>query len=342
MVQGGIGPEPTSPGKCVLASARAPGGDNVSGPLLVIANPRSRSGRTGRSWPEIERQLRDSLGDLEVVFTERPRHATVLAREASERGVKTIVVGGGDGTISEVVSGVLSSSAPEEVSIGLLPLGSGGDLLRTVGVPGGLAAACDVITQGRVRQVDAGRVRYVDRTGQRSEGWFVNEASMGLSADVAQQVDHMPKRLGGEVAFAAGAVRSIARLRPSRVRVVADGKRVHEGETTLVAIANGRCFGGGMKIAPLAEVDDGQFDVVVGPAFPRWALVGNLLPRLYSGRHLSHPRIDCHRASRVEIEPLGDAEPAPVEADGEWLGTLPLEVTLVPGALRVWAPEGCR
>lgn len=309
------------------------------GPPLVIANPQSRGGRTGRGWPEIERRLRASLGSVDVVLTQGPRHATALAREAAEGGVRTILVGGGDGTVSEVASGVLSSGLTDDVTIGLLPLGSGGDLMRTLAVPRSLEAACTVIERGNIRRIDAGQIRYVDRTGQHAEGWFVNEASVGLSADVAQHVDRMPKRLGGEIAFAIGAVRSIVSLQSSQTRVIVDGKRVYEGSTTLIAASNGCYFGGGMKIAPGAGIDDGWFDIVVGPAFPRLALVARWLPRLYAGRHLAHPEIDCHRGHRVEVEPLGESEPAPVEADGEWLGTLPVKIKIVPGALRVLTPR---
>ena len=309
---------------------------------LVIANPQSRSGRTGRTWPETERRLRAVLGAVDVVLTERPGHAASLARQAAERGVRTILAGGGDGTVSEVAAGVLSSGFAADVAIGLLPLGSGGDLMRSLEIPRSLAGACEVIARGRIRRIDAGRVRHLDRSGQRTEGWFVNEASIGVSADVVQQVARMSKRFGGEVAFAAGAVRSIARLQPALTRVTVDGKQVYEGETTLVAACNGRCFGGGMQIAPDARLDDGWLDVVVGPAFPRLALVARLLPRLYAGTHLDHPDIDCHRGRSVEIEPLGDGAPAPVEADGEWLGRLPLKVDVVPGALRVLAPEPAR
>ena len=306
---------------------------------LVIANPQSRSGRTGRTWPETERQLRAALGDIDVVVTERPGHATSLAREAAERGVHTILAGGGDGTISEVSAGVLSSGCAEDVAVGLLPLGSGGDLMRSLGVPRSIGGACEVIARGDTCRIDAGRLQYLDRSGQRTEGWFVNEASIGVSADVVQQVSGMSKRFGGEVAFAAGAVRAITRLQPARTRVTVDGKRVYEGATTLVAACNGRCFGGGMQIAPGARVDDGWLDVVVGPAFPRLSLIARLLPRLYAGTHLDHPDIDCHRGRSVEIQPLGDEPPAPVEADGEWLGRLPLKVEIVPGALRVLAPS---
>lgn len=305
---------------------------------LLIVNPASRGGRTGREWPSIAARLGDRLGEVEVVRTAARRDATRIAREAAERGVSRIVAAGGDGTFSEVAAGVLASDCSDRVCLGLLPLGSGGDLPRTLGIPRDLDAALRVIDDGRVRAIDVGRVECVDWSGRRRAGWFVNEASVGLSADVARHVDRMPRQLGGEVAFALGAARTILEHRAAATCLRIDDKRVHEGATTLIAISNGRYFGGGMRIAPAASLDDGRLDVVVGPAFSRTRLLFDLLPRLYRGAHVSDPRIDVHRARRIELEPLGDAQPASVEADGELLGTLPALFEIEPGALRVLAP----
>jgi len=312
---------------------------SVSDLPFVIVNPASGSGRTGREWPSIEAGLREVVGDLDVVATTGPRDATRLASDAAARGVGVVIAAGGDGTFSEVAAGVLASGRGSDTRLGLLPLGSGGDLPRTLGIPRSLEAAFAILEAGRTRRVDAGRVECVDRTGRRSVGWFVNEASIGLSADVVAHVHSATKRLGGEVAFAIGAVRTIVRFRAARMLLRIDGKQVHEGATTLVTISNGQFFGGGMQVAPDAVIDDGLFDVVVAPAFSKPLLLGSLLPRIYTGAHLKHPGIDVHRGKRIELEPLDDTEPARVEADGELLGTLPACFEIVPGALRVLAPD---
>jgi len=307
--------------------------------VLVIVNPNSRSGRTGRKWGSLEGRVRSALGEADVVATRAPRDATALAATAAKRGVETIISAGGDGTFSEVAAGVLDSGCADRVKLGLLPLGSGGDLPRTLGIPRSLDAALEVITGGAVRSIDAGRLEYVDRQGEHRSGWFVNEASIGLSADVAIHVERMPKQLGGKVAFALGAARTILGHRPSETCIRVDDKRVHEGGICLVALSNGRYFGGGMKIAPAAEIDDGSLDVVVGPAFSRTRLLFDLLPRLYRGTHVSDPRIEIHRGQLIEAEPVGDAQPAAVEADGELLGTLPARFEIRPRALRVIVPS---
>lgn len=312
-------------------------------PFLAIVNPYSGSGRASRRWPALEGQLRRALaprGELDVAFTEAPRHATQLAREAIERGVRTVISAGGDGTLSEVVAGVLESGAAAQTDLGLIPLGSGGDFPRTLGLSSDPRAAIDVIEDGYVKNIDAGRIRHIDTDGKANSGFFVNEASVGISAEVAVYVDSASKRLGGTAAFAQGAVRGIVAFRPNPVRVRVDGEVVFEGEVTLVSVSNGRYFGGAMKIAPGAALDDGVFDVVIGARFSKLQLLFRLLPSLYRGSHLGYPGVSIHRGSRVELESLeDDSRSGQVEADGELLGYLPAHIELLPQALRMLSPR---
>jgi diacylglycerol kinase (ATP) len=311
--------------------------------VLAIVNPQSGSGRANRRWPALEARLRAALaprGELDVAFTEQPRHATQLAREAIERGVGTVLAAGGDGTFSEVVAGVLESGAASQTELGLIPLGSGGDFPRTLGLTSDAGAAVDVIADGYVKCIDAGRIRHMDTDGKARSGFFVNEASVGISAEVAVYVDSASKRLGGTAAFAQGAIRGIVEFRPNPVRVRIDGEVVFEGEVTLVSVSNGRYFGGAMKIAPDAELDDGVFDVVIGARFTKPQLLFRLLPSLYSGSHVRYEGVFVHRGSRVELEPLDDdSRCGQVEADGELLGCVPVRMELLPQALRMFSPR---
>jgi len=315
----------------------------VSAPFLAIVNPQSGSGRAAGCWPALESRLRTALaphGKLDVAFTAAPRHATQLAREAIEAGTKTVIAAGGDGTLSEVVAGVLDSGAAAQTRIGLIPLGSGGDFPRSLGLLGGPEAAIDVIAAGGVRCIDAGRIRYLDLDGKARDGFFANEASVGISAEVAAQVSGASKRFGGTAAFAQGAIRAIAAFQPNPVRVRVDDETVFEGDVTLVSVSNGRYFGGAMKIAPSAELDDGVFEVVIGARFSKPELLFRLLPSLYSGSHVGHAGVSVHRGSRVALEPgNGATRTGQVEADGELLGRVPVQIDLLPRALQMLAPR---
>jgi len=315
----------------------------VPAPFLAIVNPKSGSGRAAKRWPGLEARLRAALaerGELEVVLTSARRHATLLAREAIERGTSTVIAAGGDGTLSEVVAGVLESGGASATQLGLIPLGSGGDFPRSIGLVAGADAAVGVVADGWSRSIDAGRIRNIDAEGKPVASFFVNEASMGISAEVAAAVDRASKFFGGTAAFAYGAVRAIAAFQPSPLRVRVDGEVVFEGGATLVAVANGKYFGGAMRIAPAAELDDSAFEIVVGQRFSKPKLLFRLLPSLYSGGHIGYPGVSVHRGRQVSLEPLeGNTRTVPVEADGELLGQAPVHIEVLPGVLNMLVPR---
>ena len=309
---------------------------------LVIVNPESRSGRTGRRWASIESRLRDALADqggVEVERTRGPRDAARIAREAVRAGVERLIVAGGDGTTSEVVSGLLAADLAGEAQIGSLPLGSGGDLRRTLAMPRDLDAALAALREGGVRRIDAGRIRYRGRDGQPATNFFLNVASFGISGLVDELVNQSPKAFGGTFAFLVGTLRALARYRPADVTLRLDGDEIHRGSLTLAAAANGCYFGGGMHVAPAAEPDDGLFDVVVADGRARARLL-TMLPSLYRGAHLAQPGVRHHRGVRLEA----DAAPGEVwlDVDGEVLGTLPATLELLPGAVVLFGVPGAQ
>lgn len=302
---------------------------------LVIANPRSGNGATGRRWLALEARVREVLGPVEVVHTSGPRDAVRLARDGALAGFERVLVAGGDGTLSEVVTGLLDAGRSERVDLGLLPLGTGGDFLRSLGTPRDLEGSLACIAAGRGRRVDAGRVSFLDGSGEPAEACFVNVASFGISALTDELVARSTKRLGGTMSFLIGTLRAIARYRSEVVRVLVDGEPVHDGPLVLGAAANGRCFGGGMQIAPRASIDDGQLDVVLLSQMSRARLLSRL-PLVYGGRHLDQPEVSLHRGRVIEAQALPGR--VRLELDGEPLGALPARFEILPGALRLLGP----
>ncbi len=294
---------------------------------LVVVNPRSRNGATGRRWTTVEARLRGRFPDLETEHTRAPRDAERIAREAVRAGIARILVAGGDGTTSEVVSGILGAGLGGEVEIGLLPLGTGGDLTRALGIPSDLDQAIERLAGGNARRVDAGRIDYRRPGGEPATSWFLNVASLGISGVVDRLVTQAPKAVGGAASFLIGTLRALARYRNTRVAVRVDGELVWDGPTVLAAAANGSCFGGGMQIAPDARIDDGLLDMVLITDLSKPRLLANL-PSLYRGTHLSHPFTIHRRGKRLDAEALGD--PVWLDVDGEPLGTLPASIEVVP------------
>jgi YegS/Rv2252/BmrU family lipid kinase len=302
---------------------------------LVIVNPVSRSGATGRRWRRVEPRLRDALGSLEVEFTRGARDAERIAREGVRSGVERLVVAGGDGTLNEVASGLLGADLGGYAQLGLLPLGTGGDFVRALGIPRDLDQALRCIADGKLRHVDAGQLDYRDDGGRPSRGWFVNVASVGIAALVEEITDRTSQVFGGTVAFAIGAVKAVLRYRSRPLRVRVDGELRFEGPVVVAAVANGHSFGGGMRVAPGALADDGLLDVVIQPARSKLALLAKL-PGLYRGRHLADPEVHASRGSLIEL----DAEPDTLrlEADGDPRGTLPARIEVLPAALAFLGP----
>jgi YegS/Rv2252/BmrU family lipid kinase len=297
---------------------------------LVVVNPASRGGATRRRFERILPRVRDALGAVEVEWTRTPRDAERIAREGVRAGVERVVVAGGDGTMSEVASGILAADLARYVEVALLPLGTGGDLRRTLGVPLEVDAALAEIARGERRSVDAGRVRYRDRAGRDATVHFVNVASLGISGLTTELVNRAPKAFGGRVSFLLGTLRAIAAYSPLLVELRLDGALVHDGPLVLATAANGRYFGGGMEIAPLARLDDGLLDVVVVPGFGKLRLAAEL-PRIYRGTHLAVAGVAAHRGRVLDAAPRGEAPW--LEVDGEPLGRLPARFEVLPGAL---------
>ncbi len=308
---------------------------------VVIVNPKSQGGAVGRRWPEIAESIARVL-PFDDVQTKGPGDATQLARQALRGGASRVIALGGDGTINEVVSGFFDEDgqvlAPE-ATFGLLPYGTGGDFRRTMGVPRDLTEAAKVIVAGHRRKLDVGRLTYRDADGRERLRMFANIASFGVSGVVDRLVNESGKKLG-KLSFALATARATWSYKNQRVELVFDEQASSRLELTIntVAVANGRFFGGGMKVAPDAEVDDGAFDVVAMGDFG----FGDLLRsgrRLYQGTHLTMDKVSHRRARVVEAAPIDPGAVVELDVDGENLGRLPARFELVPAAVWMAVPR---
>ncbi len=301
---------------------------------VAVVNPASCAGRTGRTWPEMRRELAAAGVEVEERLTTAPREATELTRAALREGCDRVVAVGGDGTLNEVVNGFLaadgSAIAPGAV-LGLLPSGTGGDFRRTAGIPAGAAAAAAVLAAGKSRPFDVGRIT-LDGAEPRH---FINIADCGIGGEVVARVNHSSKRAGGTATFLWHSLASLLSYRPRAARVEIDGA-VEEGRYQNVVIANGRYFGGGMCVAPGADPADGLFDVVLFGDLPRLrSLTG--IRRIYAGSHIGQPGIRLLRGRRVRVTPL-EQPPLCFEMEGEEVGPAPATLEILPGAVRLCAP----
>jgi YegS/Rv2252/BmrU family lipid kinase len=302
----------------------------ISSSTVFLVNPASGNGATGRRWPELARRA-SALGlQGDTLLSERPGHLIELAREAVDSGATLVVAVGGDGTLNEVVNGVVG----RDVELASIPLGTGMDFGRTYDVPTKFEDAVRVALEGDVRTIDAGHVTYLTWSGETAERYFANVSSVGMSGAVAQRANGMSKVLGGKVTFFYALTRVFLEWQNTEVTVRLDDAE-RRGRMHDVIVANGVWHGGGMMLAPDAAPDDGQFDVV---------LIGDVskidflttAPKIYKGKHVHHPKVEVLRSRRVEVDaPV----PLPIELEGEQVGTTPAAFSVVPGALRVRVPR---
>lgn len=309
---------------------------------LIIVNPASAAGATGEAWPGLASVVRRHFGPFEVAFTKRPGEAVEIAEREARAGRRLVIACGGDGTISEVANGILRAESDAE--LGLLPSGTGGDFRRTLNVPARAADAALALRDGLTRVMDAGRVRFVGAGGEDESRFFVNVASFGMGGDVINRVKSrsgLPagaaRLLGGKASFAAAALQAALTFEKPAVRVSLDGGPRSQMTVANFCVANARYFGGGMKIAPNAKVDDGRFDVVAVGDVSALTVLANSY-RLYLGTHLGISEVR-HALARLIRAEAANGDPVTLELDGETVGRLPAEFELLPGALRVRCPK---
>jgi YegS/Rv2252/BmrU family lipid kinase len=294
-------------------------------------NPASDNGATGKRWPELAHRAAQLGLTGETYFSERPTHLIELAERAARDGAELLVAVGGDGTLNEVVNGLVRSGAGAELAT--IPIGTGMDFVRTYGIPTSFDDAVRNAVGGTPRTIDVGRVSYREWSGGEAQRYFANVGSVGMSAAVAQRANGMSKALGGKATFFYALVRVFFEWDNTVISVQLDDAK-REARMHDVIVANGRWHGGAMLLAPEAEQDDGLFDVVlIGDVTKRDFVT--TAPKIYKGTYLAHPKVELLRSHTVAVDAT---ERLPIELDGEQVGTTPVRFEVVPHAVRVRVP----
>jgi YegS/Rv2252/BmrU family lipid kinase len=301
---------------------------------LFIVNPIAGSGRAHGIVPRIEAWLAEQKVDARLLETREPGHAERLAAAAADLGHDRVIAVGGDGTVQEVINGVLAAGSGSDggrPALGLIPAGRGNDLARSVDLPIDPLACLPIALGETMHPFDVGQARSPD--GNRRH--FGAAGGAGFDAAVAHTMAvHRRFWMRGEAGYFLGTLNELRRYRNSelQVTIIGDGEdRVVSQRFLFVAFANGPYYGGGMQICPNAETDDGWLDVCLVGDLSRLAALREL-PGIYQAKHLKNPKVEIVHARTVRIE--GDPQTR-VHLDGEPFGSVPVEVTLLPGAVRI-------
>ncbi|MBI1909988.1 MAG: diacylglycerol kinase family lipid kinase [Deltaproteobacteria bacterium] len=305
---------------------------------FFIINPKAGGGKADRRWPRIRETLRTGGFDgFEEVFTEATGHATELATEALRNNFEMVVAVGGDGTIHEVVNGFFHQGTLIKTGacLGILSLGRGSDLIRALGRSQKWEEQLRLLYGKETRMIDLGKIAYLAPDGRRRERYFVNIADCGIVGDVLQRLGQFPGFLGGTIAYLGSSLESFLLYRNKKVTITIDGEKLEPRRACAVIVANGQSFGGGLKVAPKAEIDDGLLDILIVADFHLLDFV-LALPRLYAGTidRSRSSKIIYRKAKKVHV---ASEEKVLLDVDGEQPGLLPAAFEIVPKGLAVKA-----
>ncbi len=288
---------------------------------MVIVNPAAGAGRAAARWRALAETARRHL-TFQEEWTGARGHATELAAAAVADGIRRILVIGGDGTLLEVANAL----AGTQVALGVLPMGTGNDFVRSAGITGKPEELLPRMAAGTTRAVDLGRV---------NGRYFMNVAGVGFDAEVARIVSEKPRHGNGTVPYLGTAIRQAFRYVPPEVAVtIDDGEAAPPSRRLMVAVGNGATYAGGMKVCPGAVLDDGVLDVLLVGDLRGFGLL-KILGRVFNGSHLSDRRVQLVPARTLRIDGSSDVT---LHTDGEVIGHLPAEFSVAPGALQLWVP----
>lgn len=302
----------------------------------IIINPESDRGRTGKRWQSIKEALSTFFKEYKYEFTEKPSHATEISRSAIKEGAELIVGVGGDGTMNEIANGFFENKTliNPETSLGIVPSGTGSDFSRSLNIPTNLKNAMEIITEAPVSRIDTGRVKYQSHEGEDKERFFLNITDFGIGGEVVHRMTLKQARKNSS-SYLKSLVSTFIHYKNKKLRIKIDGQELPVDEYMVGAVANGRIFGKGMKIAPEAKLDDGFFDVVLVKGMKVLEFCRNVW-RIYSGTHLSHPKIDLIRGRHIEVFPDAEEEQdVLIEVDGEQVGKVPVSFDIFPSTFSV-------
>ena len=302
----------------------------MSTAIIAIVNPAAGRGKSLEAWTKVRAHLKCAVDTLQ---TEGPGHATHLATQALKQGADTIVAVGGDGTINEVVNGFFEQDRliSDTTCLAIVPHGTGSDFIKMLQLPANDETAAALIQSKNQRRIDLMKVRYTKLDGSSASRYAINVTSFGMGGAVASRVNRSTKIFGRKMSFVLATLRTAMTFPRNSVFMYFDNSKTIDAEVTNVAVGNGRYQGAGMLSCPCAAIDDGFLDVTVVQFLPAFQLLRNL-PLLYNGKIYSHPRVQFHRVKSIRAD---SNKVVLVEIDGETVGRLPIEISVMPQALRI-------
>ena len=295
---------------------------HMSKKILFIVNPASRGGKSKILWEEIKVELLASGLNFDYKYTQKPKDAIELAKVACESKEYEIIVSfGGDGTVNEVLNGILKANVSKIPSFTIFPSGTGSDTVRTLGIPKTTPEIIRLLKTNNSHLLDVGEVLYINKELETSyeKRYFLNACDIGIGATVVNTVNQMNQektQKNGKAKYFRSIIQQVLKFKPFNGYLTIDGKNYSITRTVIIAICNGRFFGGGVKVSPLSKMDDNQLELVATQNARKVHLF-DIVSKIYRGSHVGHPKVVFHNGKKfaVQLE-----KPHLLETDGEVVG----------------------
>ena len=299
---------------------------------LVIVNPNAGNGKGKKDWEKIAILLNNNALPYNVRFTEKKGHAIHFTIEGIDSGYRKIITVGGDGTLNEVVNGVfLNKVCPTtDVSLALIPVGTGNDWGRMFGIPLDYEKAINIICENKLMLHDAGLISFYEGSDKK-ERYFINIAGLGFESVVVKRTNYQKDQgRGGKLIYFYNLLMSLISYKNTKAEIIIDGEKI-KADIFSLNVGNGRYCGGGMRQTPRALPDDGLLDMTIIKGMGKFEIIRNL-KILYDGTILQHPKIDGYKCKNIKVS---SESPMYAEADGESLGQTPAEFNIIPEGIKI-------
>ncbi len=289
--------------------------------ICFVVNPIAGKGKGKLIAKSIDYHMKEMCIPYDIRFTSKRKEAESISKCAAQEGFEKIVSVGGDGTIYEVINGLIG----QKIVLGVIPAGTGNDFARSIGIERDLKKALDTIVYGEEKYIDCGLA---------NGRYFINVAGVGFDTEILREVEKIKKHLSGKWAYLAGVFKTLFHYKHKKIEIDIDGKTYNK-EILLMALANGKFYGGGMKISPDSDLEDGYIDICIIHKISKLRVL-RLFPTIFAGKHINVREVTLYRAKKIK---LNSATPLEVNLDGDVVGVTPLSIEVVPKAIKILIPR---
>ncbi len=285
--------------------------------IIAVINPASAGGKTAKIWPKKSKYFKKEFKNFNEIYTKEPGDAIEIARKAVEANYDCIMSVGGDGTVNEIINGMLTAKEEgRKTKLLIYPLGTGSDLSRALKLPNDIEDFIVLMKREKIRKIKVVEAEYSNYQKEREKRYFINIADCGMGAEVAKKLNESKKTIDGSLSYLLKIFQTLFNYQNKEMKIEADDKLLYQGKINSAIVAHGNYFGGGIRIAPEADLFSDKLNLILLKDFSKIGIIINLI-KAYKGTHLKHSLVKSYQVEKVMVSAVERVE---LELDGESLG----------------------